>query len=104
MDFLPPVLAYVIVANPATYKLTSKVLGGWVSSPDGAAKLGGLVLHAIVFLFLLSLIYKLFFPRMSGYMHSMSGYQHAAYGKGHDVVNRGGADSLEGSPLGGRVA
>jgi hypothetical protein len=101
MEFLPPVLAYVVVANPATYKLTSKVLGGWVSSPDGAAKLGGLVLHAIVFLFLLSLIYKLFFPRMSGYM---SGYQHAAYGKGHDVASSGGADSLEGSPLMGRVA
>jgi hypothetical protein len=97
MEFLPPVLAYVVVANPATYKLTSKVLGGWVSSPDGAAKLGGLVLHAIVFLFLLSLIYKLFFPRMSGYMH-------AGWGKGHDITSRGGADSLEGSPLGGRVA
>jgi hypothetical protein len=97
MEFLPPVLAYVIVANPATYKLTSKVLGGWVSSPDGAAKLGGLVLHAFVFLFLLSLIYKLFFPRLSGYMH-------AGWGKGHEVVHRGGADSLEGSPLGGRVA
>ena len=104
MEFLPPVLAYVVVANPATYKLTSKVLGGWVSSPDGAAKLGGLVLHAIVFLFLLSLIYKLFFPRMSGYMHSISGYQQPVFRASAARSMAATRAGREGSPLMGRAA
>ena len=94
MDFIPPILAYVIVAHPETYKLTSKFLGGWISSPDGAAKLGGLLLHAVVFLFLMTLIYNLF-PRSSG-------YSHMGWGKGHET-HRGSPMDLDGSPLAGRV-
>jgi hypothetical protein len=51
-----PILAYVAVSSPATYKATSKLLGSWVASADGLPKMGGLFLHAIVFLFVLALL------------------------------------------------
>jgi hypothetical protein len=36
------------------------VAGSWVATPEGTAKLGGLVLHAIVFVLLVSLLMRLF--------------------------------------------
>jgi hypothetical protein len=43
-----------------TYELTRKVFGSWVATQDGVAKTGGLVLHAIVFVLLVSLLMRLF--------------------------------------------
>jgi hypothetical protein len=57
---LTPALAYILVAHPMTYELTRSVLGSWVASQDGLAKMGGLVLHAIVFVLLVSLLMRLF--------------------------------------------
>lgn len=65
--YIVPVLAYVIVANPATYKLTRNVLGDWVANADGAANVGGLILHAFVYLLLAGLLYKLLSPMTSGF-------------------------------------
>lgn len=56
---LVPLATYILVANPATYQATRSILGGWVANPDGAAKLGGLVLHAFVFVFLVQLLMRL---------------------------------------------
>jgi hypothetical protein len=63
---LAPVLAFVLVSSPETYKLTSKFLGEWVSNGTGRPQIGGLVLHALVFLLVLMLIKK-FLPQISGY-------------------------------------
>ncbi len=65
-QYIAPILAYVIVAHPVTYKLTSSFLGTWVASPDGAAKLGGLLLHAVVYLFLAALLIRLMSPKKEG--------------------------------------
>ena len=67
MDFVIPVSAFVAVGHPATYKTTSKFLGNWVASSDGVPKVGGLILHAIVFLFVIGLLYAIFRPRKSGF-------------------------------------
>ena len=56
---LTPALAYILVAHPKTYELTRSVLGSWVATQDGVAKTGGLVLHAIVFVLLVSLLMRL---------------------------------------------
>lgn len=53
------VLAYMLVANPATYRTTRSVLGSWVATQDGLAKMGGLVLHALVLLAALMLLKRL---------------------------------------------
>ena len=57
---LTPALAYILVAHPKTYELTRRVAGSWVATQDGLPKMGGLVLHAIVFLVLVNLLMTLF--------------------------------------------
>jgi len=48
MKMLVVILLFFIIANPALFKLT-RALGGWVASPEGLPKTGGLLLHAVVF-------------------------------------------------------
>jgi len=48
MKMLIVVLLFFIIANPALFKVT-RALGGWVASPEGCPKTGGLLLHAVVF-------------------------------------------------------
>jgi hypothetical protein len=57
---LLPAIAYMLVASPETYKLVRSVAGSWVATPEGTAKLGGLALHAIVFVLLVTLLMRLF--------------------------------------------
>ena len=62
-----PALAFIAVSHPATYKLVRGVAGGWVASPEGLPKLGGLVLHAILFVLLVSFLMTFFASRKSGF-------------------------------------
>lgn len=55
-----PLVAYLLVASPAGHKATRSVLGSWVATPEGTAKLGGLLLHGIVFILLVSFLMRLF--------------------------------------------
>lgn len=57
---LTPGLAFMLVSSPQMYELTRGVFGGWVATQDGLPKMGGLVLHAIVFILLVSLLMTLF--------------------------------------------
>lgn len=61
------VASFVAVSHPATYKATSKLLGSWIASPDGLPKMGGLILHAVVFIFLVGLLMTLFRGKRSGF-------------------------------------
>ena len=61
---LVPGLAFVIASSPATFKLTRKVAGPWVSSFEGVATPAGLFLHTLFFLLILYLVGR-FLPRMS---------------------------------------
>ena len=61
-----PGLAFAIASSPATFKLTRKVAGPWVSSFEGVATPAGLFLHTLFFLLILYLVGR-FMPRMSGY-------------------------------------
>ena len=60
MTFILPLVLFFIFANPATFKLLRGILGGWVASPEGLPKLGGLVLHAVVFVLLVGFLMRLF--------------------------------------------
>jgi len=42
-------LLFFIVANPNTFIIVRRILGGWVSSPNGCPSIAGLVLHTAVF-------------------------------------------------------
>ena len=65
-NLLVPGLAFAIASSPATFKLTRKVAGPWVSSFEGVATPAGLFLHTLFFLLILYLVGR-FMPRMSGY-------------------------------------
>jgi hypothetical protein len=82
---LVPGLAFAIASSPATFKLTRKVAGSWVSSFEGVATPAGLFLHTLFFLLILYLVGR-FMPRMSRYAH----WAGAGAGKGHDETARGG--------------
>jgi len=65
--YIVPAVLYAVVASPATYQATRNVLGGWVATSEGTAKLGGLILHAIVFILLAALAMRYFPTKRSGY-------------------------------------
>jgi hypothetical protein len=56
---LTPALAFMLVSAPQTYETTRSLLGSWVATQDGVPKMGGLVLHAIVFILVVTLLMKL---------------------------------------------
>lgn len=59
-----PFAAYLIVANPATYKAVRAVAGSWVASSEGLPTLAGLALHAVVLVLLVTAVMRLL-PRTS---------------------------------------
>lgn len=68
--YIVPAVLYALVASPATYQATRKVFGNWVATYDGTAKIGGLILHAIVFILLATLAMRYFPSKRSGFNHS----------------------------------
>ena len=59
-----PFVAYLVVANPSTYKAVRAVAGSWVASSDGLPTLAGLALHAVVLVLLVTAVMRLL-PRKS---------------------------------------
>ena len=53
---LIPLLTFVVVANPMTFRTTRSIFGDWIASPEGLATIPGLILHALVFLFLVKIL------------------------------------------------
>ena len=51
-----PLLTFVLVANPMAFKFTRGIFGDWVAGPEGLATIPGLLLHALVFLFLVKIL------------------------------------------------
>ena len=51
-------LLFLLIASPFMYKLTNKLtkLVGWTSSVNGCPNIGGLILHAVVFVILIRVI------------------------------------------------
>lgn len=58
-------LVFFLVANPQTYKLTSRFFGPWVAA-DGCPSPAGLFLHTLVFILFVYFLMKLKTKR-SGY-------------------------------------
>jgi hypothetical protein len=64
--YVIPFLAYVLVANPATYKAVRGVVGNWAANAEGRATFPGLLLHALVFVLLVGLLMRVL-PLTSGF-------------------------------------
>jgi hypothetical protein len=48
-NYLIPLIAFMVFANPAVFKAVRGVAGSWVATADGVATMAGLALHAIIF-------------------------------------------------------
>jgi hypothetical protein len=62
------IVLFALVASPSTYKLTRSVAGDWVATSEGTAKIGGLILHAFVFAFLLHLVWRMIKSKKSNFL------------------------------------
>ena len=57
-DYLIPLIAFMVFANPAVFKTVRGVAGSWVASSDGVASMAGLVLHAILFVLVVGFLMR----------------------------------------------
>jgi hypothetical protein len=55
-DYLIPLIAFMILANPATFKLMRGLAGNWVANNTGVASNSGLLLHALVFVIIVGFL------------------------------------------------
>jgi len=55
-NYLIPLIAFMIFANPATFMMVRGVAGNWVSNNMGRASNAGLLLHAIIFVLIVGFI------------------------------------------------
>jgi hypothetical protein len=55
-----PFATFAVLASPQMFQVT-RMLGGWVASEDGLPKVGGLLLHALVFVLVTHLLWQFFY-------------------------------------------
>lgn len=67
LNYIVPFVAYLIIANPAAYKMVRGVVGKWVASAEGLATFPGLLLHALVYIFIVGWLMTALNPRSSGF-------------------------------------
>jgi hypothetical protein len=51
-------LLFMILASPMAFQAVRAVLGGWIATAEGLPKVGGLAVHAVVFMVLSTLIWR----------------------------------------------
>ena len=51
-------LLFMLLAAPVAFQTVRAVLGGWISTAEGLPKIGGLAVHAAVFIVLSTLIWR----------------------------------------------
>jgi hypothetical protein len=69
-SYLIPLVLFMIFASPATFKAVRGVAGSWVASAEGEAKFAGLLLHAVLFVWVVGFLMR----RVSRYgdLHTFS--------------------------------
>lgn len=76
-NWVLPLIAFFIFANPATFKLVASVAGNWVANSYGLPTQAGVLLHALVFIFVVGALMK----RVSFYgagRHTKAGSKHSS--------------------------
>lgn len=57
-NWVLPLIAFFIFANPATFKFVASILGNWVANSYGLPTQAGVLLHGLVFIFAVGLLMK----------------------------------------------
>lgn len=55
-----PFVTFAVLASPQMFQAT-RMLGGWVATTDGLPKMGGLLLHALVFVLVTHFLWRFFY-------------------------------------------
>jgi hypothetical protein len=66
-QYLIPLVLFIALASPMSFKTVRGVLGGWVASPEGQAKFLGLLVHGIIFVITVGYIMRRVSPYWSNY-------------------------------------
>lgn len=66
VGYLITLIAFVILANPATFRAVRGVAGNWVANNTGLATTPGLLFHALVFIIVVGCLMTMF--RTSNYI------------------------------------
>ncbi len=56
--YLLPLILFMVFASPATFKAVRGIAGGWVASAEGEAKFAGLLLHAVLFVWVVGFLMR----------------------------------------------
>lgn len=56
-----PFAAFIAIASPQAFELTRMILGSWIATGEGVPKLGGLILHALMFILVTHLLWSFFY-------------------------------------------
>ena len=56
VNYLSPLIAFMIFANPATFMMVRGVAGNWVSNNMGRASNAGLLLHGLIFILIVGFL------------------------------------------------
>ena len=56
-----PFATFDVIASPQAFELTRKIAGGWIASGEGVPKVGGLLLHALVFILVTHFLWRFFY-------------------------------------------
>jgi hypothetical protein len=51
-------LLFMLLAAPVAFQAVRSVLGGWIATAEGLPKIGGLAVHALVFMLLSTMIWR----------------------------------------------
>ena len=63
-SYLIPLIAFMVFANPAIFKIVRGIIGSWVAGSDGVATNAGLLLHGILFVIIVGFLMR----KTSGYV------------------------------------
>jgi hypothetical protein len=76
-NWVLPLIAFFIFANPVTFKFVASIAGNWVANSYGLPTQAGVLIHALVFIFVVGLLMK----RVSFYgagRHIKTGSKHSS--------------------------
>lgn len=80
-NWLIPLIAFFIFANPETFKFVARILGNWVANSYGLPTQLGVLVHALVFIFVVGMAMK----RVSFYGAGRHTKTASKHGGGHVI-------------------
>lgn len=104
MDFnwqkkIVPFAVFFVIANPATFKLTRSVFGGWVANSYGLPTTMGLLLHALVFVIVAHFVWRLVWGKKTSRFGGTASLSHSTLGSDNIPYTANNARAIQGQQM-----